>query len=178
MPFQAIWLYKEIVNNNPKYIDAILRLGCMHRDKGQIFDASDLFKEGLNIDPESPDAWSLIGNLHLEKGEWGTGQKKFERILKAERTANDAYANVALGNVWLQMVHMPTKDQERLKRHQERALTLYKNVLRLDPKNIYAANGLGAVLAHRGYTSEGKINLSRWLRQPVYKNRLRDRFSG
>ncbi|CBY09563.1 unnamed protein product [Oikopleura dioica] len=153
---KAIWLYKEIVNNNPKYIDAILRLGCMHRDKGQIFDASDLFKEGLNIDPESPDAWSLIGNLHLEKGEWGTGQKKFERILKAERTANDAYANVALGNVWLQMVHMPTKDQERLKRHQERALTLYKNVLRLDSKNIYAANGLGAVLAHRGYTSEAR----------------------
>ena len=97
------------IRDNSKYIDAYLRLGCMYRDKGQIFDASDWFKEALQIDPESPDAWTLIGNLHLQKEEWGPGQKKFERILKSERTANDAYANVALGNVWLQTIHQPTR---------------------------------------------------------------------
>ena len=103
----------------------------MHRDKGQIFDASDWFKEALQIDPESPDAWTLIGNLHLHKEEWGPGQKKFERILKSERTANDSYANVALGNVWLQTIHQPTRDTEKLKRHQDRALIMYKTVLRI-----------------------------------------------
>lgn len=99
------------MQDNSKYIDAILRLGCMHRDKGQIFDASDWFKEALQIDPESPDAWTLIGNLHFQKEEWGPGQKKFERILKSEKTAHDTYANVALGNVWLQTIHTPTRDQ-------------------------------------------------------------------
>lgn len=153
---RAILLYKEILTDNSKYIDAYLRLGCMHRDKGQIFDASDWFKEALQIDPESPDAWTLIGNLHLHKEEWGPGQKKFERILKSERTANDAYANVALGNVWLQTIHQPTRDTERLKRHQDRALVMYKTVLRQDDKNIYAANGIGAVLAHRGYIREAR----------------------
>ena len=29
------------------------------------------------------------------------------------------------------------------KRHQDRALTMYKAVLRKDPKNIWAANGIG-----------------------------------
>lgn len=60
-----------------------LRLGCMARDKGQIYEASDWFKEALRINNEHPDAWSLLGNLHLAKMEWGPGQKKFERVLKA-----------------------------------------------------------------------------------------------
>lgn len=59
-----------------------LRLGCMARDRGQIYDASDWYKEALRMNNEHPDAWSLMGNLHLAKNEWGPGQKKFERILK------------------------------------------------------------------------------------------------
>ena len=29
------------------------------------------------------------------------------------------------------------------KRHQERAIAMFKQVLRIDPRNIYAANGIG-----------------------------------
>ena len=50
-----------------------------------------------------------LGNLHLAKMEWGPGQKKFERILKQPATSNDAYSHIALGNVWLQTLHQPTK---------------------------------------------------------------------
>lgn len=64
------------------YVTGYLRLGCMARDRNQIYEASDWFKEALRIDNEHPDAWSLLGNLHLAKMEWGPGQKKFERVLK------------------------------------------------------------------------------------------------
>lgn len=70
------------ITEHPNYVDCYLRLGCMARDRGQIYEASDWFKEALQINNEHPDAWSLIGNLHLAKQEWGPGQKKFERILK------------------------------------------------------------------------------------------------
>ena len=40
---------------------------------------------------------------------------------------------------------------------QERALTMYKQVMRNDPKNIWAANGIGAVLAHKGYINEARV---------------------
>ena len=59
-----------------------LRLGCIARDKNQIYEASDWLKEAMRINTEHPDAWSLLGNLHLAKCEWGPGQKKFERISK------------------------------------------------------------------------------------------------
>ena len=105
---------------------------------------------------DNPDAWSLIGNLHLAKQEWGPGQKKFERILKQPATTNDTYSLVALGNVWLQTLHTPNRDKQKEKRHQDRAIAMFKQVLRTDPRNIYAANGIGCVLAHKGYFREAR----------------------
>ncbi|KAG1676690.1 RNA polymerase-associated protein CTR9 [Nymphon striatum] len=149
-------LYKKILKEHPNYIDCYLRLGCMARNRGQIYEASDWFKEALQINQDHPDAWSLIGNLHLAKQEWGPGQKKFERILKQPSTTNDAYSLIALGNVWLQTLHQPSREKEKEKRHQDRALSMYKQVLRNDPRNIWAANGIGSVLAHKGYISEAR----------------------
>lgn len=149
-------LYKNILREHPNYIDCYLRLGCMARDRGQIYEASDWYKEALQVNQDHPDAWSLIGNLHLAKQEWFPGQKKFERILKNTDSTNDAYSLIALGNIWLQTLHQPTKDKEKEKRHQDRALAMYKQVLRSDPRNIWAANGIGAVLAQKGYVSEAR----------------------
>merc|ERR1711884_999549 len=84
-------------------------------------------------------------------------RKKFERILKHPQTSTDAYSHIALGNVWLQTLHQPTKDKEKEKKYQERALTMYKQVMRNDPKNIWAANGIGCVLAHKGYINEARV---------------------
>merc|ERR1712029_582898 len=154
---KAEQLYKAILYDCPSYIDCYLRMGCMLRDRGQIYEASDKFKEPLQFSNEHPDAWSLIGNLHLAKQEWGPGQKKFERILKQPATNNDAYSHIALGNVWLQTLHQPTKDKDKEKKYQERALSAYKQVIRNDPKNIWAANGIGAVLAHKGYISDARV---------------------
>lgn len=122
-------LYKDILKEHPNYVDCYLRLGCMARDKGQIYEASDWFKDALRINNEHPDAWSLLGNLHLAKMEWGPGQKKFERILKNPTTSTDAYSLIALGNIWLQTLHQSGKDKEREKRHQDRALAMYKQVI-------------------------------------------------
>ncbi|KAL4224746.1 protein required for normal CLN1 and CLN2 G1 cyclin expression [Mactra antiquata] len=153
---EAERLYKNVLREHPNYVDCYLRLGCMARDRGQIYEASDWFKEALQINLDHPDAWSLIGNLHLAKQEWGPGQKKFERILARPGTKEDAYSLIALGNVWLQTLHQPMKDKEKQKRHQDRALAMYKQVLRNDDRNIWAANGVGCVLAHKGCINEAR----------------------
>lgn len=149
-------IYKDILREHPSYIDCYHRLGCMSRDAGQVYEASDWFKEALHVDQDNADTWSLIGNLHFAQQEWGPGQKKFERILKQEATQQDTYSMIALGNVWLQTLHQPNKDKEKEKRHQQRALSHYKSVLHQDPKNIWAANGIGCVLAHKGYFAEAR----------------------
>ncbi|XP_063697011.1 RNA polymerase-associated protein CTR9 homolog [Culicoides brevitarsis] len=149
-------LYKDILKEHPNYIDCYLRLGCMARDKGLIFVASDFFKDALKINMDNPDTRSLLGNLHLAKMQWTLGQKNFETILKNPTTSQDAYSLIALGNFWLQSLHQPSKDKEKDKKHQEKALSIFKQVLRNDPKNIWAANGIGCVLAHKGCIIEAR----------------------
>ncbi len=41
--------YKDILKACPNYIDCFLRLGCMLRDRGQIYEASDKFKDALQV---------------------------------------------------------------------------------------------------------------------------------
>ena len=149
-------IYKSILKDHPNYIDCYLRLGCMARDREQIYEASHWFKEALQIDHDHPDPWSLIGNLHLSKSEFGPGQKKFELILQRPQTSQDQYSSLSLGNVWLQTLYQPMKDRSKEKRHQDRALNCFRDVLKRNPRNLFAANGIGAVLAHKGFIQEAR----------------------
>ncbi|KRY40955.1 RNA polymerase-associated protein CTR9 -like protein [Trichinella spiralis] len=158
---EAEKMYKDILRRHPAYVHCYLRLGCMSRDRGQIYDASVWFKEALQFNPDDPDAWTLIGNLHLGKQEWGPAQKKFERILKQPSTAHDPYSLVALGNVWFLSLQSYNHEKEKQRKYEDRALSLYKQALRVHPENILAANGVGCVLAHRGYFQEAKEVFSR-----------------
>uniref|UniRef100_UPI00358E2C0C RNA polymerase-associated protein CTR9 homolog n=1 Tax=Myxine glutinosa TaxID=7769 RepID=UPI00358E2C0C len=153
---KAVSLYKDILREHPCYIDCYLRLGCLERDKGNYLKASDWFKEALLLNQRHPDTWALIGKMHMAKQEWGPAQRKFERILMEASTKNDTYSMLALGNVWLQSLNQGLQDKDKKRKHQQRSLNIYKNVLRIDPKNLYAVNGIGAVLAHMGYIQEAR----------------------
>lgn len=71
---------------------------------------------------------SLLGNLHLAKMQFALGQKNFETILKNPATSQDAYSLIALGNFSLQTLHQPSKDKDKERKHQEKALSIYKQV--------------------------------------------------
>ncbi|TNN11999.1 RNA polymerase-associated protein CTR9 [Schistosoma japonicum] len=149
-------IYKSILLRHPSYIECYIRLGCIANDRGQIRDASIWFKEALDVDQDNPDAWSLIGLLHLSKNEVEQAQKKFDRIIRQPAYRADAFARICLGNIWLTTLHHPIKDKDKRKRHQDRALSFYKAVLCADPRNIWAAHGIGCVLAHKGFVNEAR----------------------
>jgi RNA polymerase-associated protein CTR9 len=146
-------LYKDILKEHPNYIDCYLRIGCMARDKGLIFVASDYFKDAQKINMNHPDTRSLLGNLHLAKMQWTLAEKNFDAVTKQRQ---DSYALIARGNYFLQCVHQPIRDKAKDKQNLQAALKTFSDVLRIDPKNIWAANGIGAVLAHKGYFIESR----------------------
>lgn len=146
-------LYKDILKEHPNYIDCYLRIGCMARDKGLIFVASDYFKDAQKINMNHPDTRSLLGNLHLAKMQWTLAEKNFDAVMKQRQ---DSYALIARGNYFLQCVHQPIRDKNKDKQNLQMALKTFTEVNRLDPKNIWAANGIGAVLAHKGYFIESR----------------------
>ncbi|VDK53795.1 unnamed protein product, partial [Cylicostephanus goldi] len=58
-------LYKGILREQENYTDCYLRLGCLARDRGQIYESSVWFKEAMSVDQNNADSWVLIGNLHM-----------------------------------------------------------------------------------------------------------------
>lgn len=148
--------YKNILIQHPMYLDCYLRLGCMERDKGLLFDASDKFKETFRIEPDNFEAWTLIGNLHLSKLELTPCQKKFERILERTKANPDCYSLISIGNVWLLSQFQPIKDLAIKDKQRGRALLFYRHALKFDSKNIYAANGIGCVFAVKGMFNEAR----------------------
>ncbi|CAL2036808.1 unnamed protein product [Caenorhabditis brenneri] len=148
---EAEQMYKDIVNECPGYIDGYLRLGCITRDRHQVYDSSLWLKESVRFDQSSPVVWTLIGNLHFSKSEWMPAQKKFEFILSKiyNNKTPDPYSLVALGNVWFEQLLNPSRKKEDEKKYIDRALQMYQKALKLQPKNMYAANGIGCVLAYK-----------------------------
>ncbi|UMM24638.1 hypothetical protein L5515_004773 [Caenorhabditis briggsae] len=148
---EAEQMYKDIISECPGYTDGYLRLGCIARDRHQVYEASLSFKQGVQFDQSSPVVWTLIGNLHYAKNEWMPAQKKFEFILSKiyNNKTPDPYSLVALGNVWIEQLLNPSRKKEDEKKYMDRALQMYQKALKLEPKNMYAANGIGCVLAYK-----------------------------
>ena len=160
---RAEQLYKAILEEYPDYVDCYLRLGYMARDLGKTHEASDWFQRSssgidatlifqykffaLKFNNKHTDAWTSIANLHLDKFECLPARRKFERILAQQDTANDAYSMVGIGNVWL---HLSQQDKGTQAQNLDRALSMYEKALSIDNKNIWAVNGIGAVLAYKG----------------------------
>ncbi|CAI2348402.1 unnamed protein product [Caenorhabditis sp. 36 PRJEB53466] len=148
---EAEQMYKDIVAECPGYIDGYLRLGCITRDRHQVYESSLWMKNGVQFDQSNPVVWTLIGNLHFAKSEWMPAQKKFELILSKiyNNKTPDPYSLVALGNVWFEQLLNPSRKKEDEKKYIDRALQMYQKALKLQPKNMYAANGIGCVLAYK-----------------------------
>ncbi|KAK0090680.1 hypothetical protein PV325_008017 [Microctonus aethiopoides] len=90
-------LYKDILKEHPDYIDCYLRLGCMARDKGQIYEASGWFKDALQIDNEHRgkifaqvleattefcDVWLNIAHIYVEQKQFVMAIRMYKNCLR------------------------------------------------------------------------------------------------
>ncbi|CAL8139556.1 unnamed protein product [Orchesella dallaii] len=159
-------LYKEILNEHPSYYSCFIRLAVMAREKGNLYDSSTHFKEALEYSRDHPDVWAFLGSLHLGNQETLPARQKFLRILDMSgETKHDSYASVALGNVTLNDLHRYIfdktpchTDDQRMKTQyiMSRALNYFKTILEKESNNIYAANGVGCILALKGLLTEAR----------------------
>eukprot|EP00051_Salpingoeca_urceolata_P015593 m.202965 g.202965 ORF g.202965 m.202965 type:complete len:1108 (+) comp18445_c0_seq7:124-3447(+) len=148
----AIGVYKELLQEHPSYTDARLRMGCIARDSGDIDAAKQHFESVLEYDQTDSNAWALLAGLDVATKQWQPAQKKYERILTTSK--HDAYSRVALGNMYLMTarIEIPAKYAASL----QKAADIFSRVLIKDPKNIFAANGIGCILALKGQTAAAR----------------------
>ncbi|KAH8290901.1 hypothetical protein KR054_006903, partial [Drosophila jambulina] len=170
--------YKDLVAEYPNYSDCYLRLGVMALRQNDVILAIDYFKDVLKHDNDSLAARTCLGSIYINMGLTTQAMYSLNVILNSSAKL-DAYTLVAVGNVCLKNIQrcVATGDDASAKRHQQKALLFFAKVgihtyncvttqsyfllhpcqaLERDPRNLWAANGIGASLSSRRRQSAGE----------------------
>ncbi len=92
-PMQAIMMLREVLNDNPKYIPAIMSMGGLSMQSGQYDKAVERFKQVLQIDKQNVNARLGLAYSMLE-----TGQKQ-EAVVILEQLSKEPIDEVLKGEV-------------------------------------------------------------------------------
>lgn len=84
---------------------AILRLGCIWRERGNSAQALENYRKVIALDEENHIPHLFIANLHMAQGETRSAQTNYEKVLKLNNHKDDVYALTGLGNVWLEALY-------------------------------------------------------------------------
>jgi RNA polymerase-associated protein CTR9 len=143
---EAQELHEAILRHHVAYTDCYLRLASIARVQNRLDDAMKHLADALAVHEDLPDALCMMGQIHVERHELHAAQLKFTRVLeKVDR--DDPYALLSLGNIYYMA---RAEKKERKERNIKHAAESYWKVLHSDSSNVYAANGLGVILAAEG----------------------------
>ncbi|KAI9224504.1 hypothetical protein BC828DRAFT_373270 [Blastocladiella britannica] len=174
---QAAVAYRRLLKRNPQYIDAHLRLASIESSQSRLDEAARHAASALDAVPDSVDAHVLLATILRSQGEYlrARGDSKrsqaefararmlFSKVLRSIDKF-DLVSLLQLGNMYLfdTKIAFPegttkvTKEMytEARGRHLLEAYKLFDKVLQLDPRNPYAANGLGIAFREKGHREE------------------------
>mmetsp|Transcript_24965 Transcript_24965/g.36827 ORF Transcript_24965/g.36827 Transcript_24965/m.36827 type:complete len:1271 (-) Transcript_24965:188-4000(-) len=131
-------IYVELSKMHPAFLECYIRLSLMAKEIGRLDEALYWISKALQCDPESADANVVHGDLLGLMEKWEPAKKKYETICRQRH--HDARSLLSLGNLYFS--NISTK-----KSFLKDSFKFYHLVLREDPRNVFAANGLGMVCA-------------------------------
>lgn len=154
--------YKALLGQFPQYADCHLRLACLAKARGDIAEAESWAHRAAEASGRSADSLALMAGLHLERRDTEAAKRCLEELLDGlpeGASRQELYAKVGLGNVHLLSVPGELQLQENVRKAEAQltnAMNRYRRVLDRDPGNVYAANGLGCVLAEAGLFGQAR----------------------
>ena len=149
--------YQQILEDSPQSAECYVRLACLARRAGQPGEALEVVSRGLELVPGSSDLIAMRALLLLEARDWQEAKQAIDRLNKAAAGGVDPYGGLLLGNLNLYTApkyEQRQQDPEAKKRfssHVMHAEKAFRDVLERDSGNVFAVNGLGALMAEQGY---------------------------
>jgi tetratricopeptide (TPR) repeat protein len=101
-PLQGIDLLHEVVQERPRWTEAVYNLGVLYEEIGDHYRAELYFTSALTIDPDFASAWVNLGNMKLARGNVVMALDCFERAItlvpdQPEAKTNAAHALLMMG---------------------------------------------------------------------------------
>lgn len=136
-----------------------MRLALIARSRGDIAGANAALSLVI-LTKDMPNRSAIVSALILKgqlleaAGDSSGAREQYKAALREPGFAKDPYAMLSVANVDFAEIFTlrPTDDgvSEAREAALRRAFDEYKEVLKSHPSNVYAANGLGSVLAEQG----------------------------
>lgn len=175
MDDEAKGVYTSLLQRHPDYTDASLRLTYIALNTDPAAGAASM-KQLLESDPSNLEIRSLYG-WFINKTKKRTlalnedaEQRHYKHTLQTY-DKHDLYSLTGMGNLHLAVAReMPrSTDQEKDKRSgvYRRAVEFFDKVLTLDPKNAYAAQGMGIALIEDRKDQQNSIQIFSRARESI-----------
>lgn len=161
---RAIEMYEEVLQECSSYVSAKLRLlflDAVSTNTSSKSDIADELKSLLDANASDMEIRSFYGwyiktfgkKIGLKSDADSTHQK--ETLVNHD--SHDSYALISLANIYCVMAKdlKGAKDDEKRRKYFVRAIELYTKVLSIDPKNVFAAQGLGIVYIENKEQAKG-----------------------
>lgn len=135
---KALTHYHKAINLYPQYESALMNLGNLYREIGELADAERYIKEALDVVPDFATAWMNLGIVQAARKDYKNALQSYKNALKYRK--NYAICHYNLGNLYLdQKMHIEAME------HWQEAVTLnprqpkaWVNILTmLDNRGLY-----------------------------------------
>ncbi|KAL6451524.1 CTR9 RNA polymerase-associated protein CTR9 [Candida maltosa Xu316] len=159
---EALQTYEALIAECPNYFSAKLRilfLNCISdEDKRQ--DIKNEIEELLALNASDLEIRSFYGwfikNFGKKLNTPADADTKLQKETLVDYDSHDCYALISLANIYCIMGRdVKGADAKKTQRYYLRAVELFSKVLSLDPKNVYAAQGLAIVYIENKQANKG-----------------------
>lgn len=152
---EAKQVYQGLLARHSEYMDAKMRLTYISLRQNPTDDGPKSMSQLYEADSTNPEVRALYG-WYLRKAKRKAAniaedqeQRHYKHTLQGH-DKHDRYSLTAMGNLYLTIAREMRRetDQEKDRRHKsyERAIEFFDKALQLDPRNAYAAQGIGIAM--------------------------------
>ena len=169
-------VYNALLARHAEYTDAKTRLTYIELRQNPTVDGPRAMAALYEHDSTNLEVRSLFG-WYLSKAKKRAAniaedqeQRHYKHTLQ-HHDKHDRYALTGMGNLYLttarEMRRDTEQDKEKRKKTYEKAVEFYDKALQLDPKNAYAAQGIGIALAEDKKDFGGSVQVFSKLRETL-----------
>jgi Flp pilus assembly protein TadD len=144
---EAVPLYREVLNLEPRNVDALQLLGVALASMGDLQRATVLLSAAAQLAPHSAGIQANLGGALSGRGRWQEALAAYEHALRSEPRLAAALRGQAAA---LMQLGRP-----------EAATAAFREAVRLVPEDDQAWNGLGVALERVGQGAEARAHFAR-----------------
>ncbi len=123
---EVIPLLEQLLKNNPRDVELLVRLTTAYREIGRINDAITTLQRAIAEEPEGAALWTLLAELHYAQAEYAQAVAAAQRAIQLDRNEEEAYTVLADALLFLGRIEEAEKVERQMNTIRDEAWRRYQ----------------------------------------------------